>query len=146
MSEGLRKKLVYATLPLAIIWAVYNYPTTPKKAPVSPPLSQAIQPQPEPAGAPDTRFIDIEQETGKSWGKDPFRSYRSRKQPERTVKEHHWVLRGIVYSDEDPLAFINRESVRVGDLVDKARVVAIDRKSVTLDHNGQQIKLDVNKG
>lgn len=146
MSEGLRKKLVYATLLLAIIWAVYNYPTTPKKASVSEPPVRSIQPLPEPTGELVAQLIDIEQETSESWGKDPFRSYRSQKQLERTEKEHHWVLRGIVYSDEDPLAFINRKSVRVGDLVDQARVVAIGRRSVTLDHNGQQIKLAVNKG
>jgi hypothetical protein len=57
-----------------------------------------------------------------------------------------WSLTGIIDNGSTPLAFINGKMVKVGDLVDQARVVKIEKHKVTLSHNGTEIFLRVNKG
>jgi hypothetical protein len=44
------------------------------------------------------------------------------------------------------MAFLNDRTVGVGDTVDEARVVAIDRETVTLEYRGRRIVLTVSKG
>ena len=148
MNEKVRKTVVYMTLPAAIIWAVFNLPghKTDEPSPsvttqkTSPPVN-ALAPN-----KPDTRLINIEHEEHEDWGRDPFRTYLYSRSGTPTQHDLAWVLRGIVYSPEQPLAFINNQSVRVGDVVDDATVVSISKKEVVVDHKGQEITLTVNKG
>jgi hypothetical protein len=152
MNERVRKTLVFLTLPAVVIWGIYNYPsetTTSPSAIENPTLESdsgavatVLAPQ------PDTRFINIEQQTAADWGLDPFRCGRIRATETAAPagQQLSWVLKGIVYSAEAPVAYVNNHSVRVGDVVDKARVVEINKKSVTLDYNGRQIQLTVSKG
>ncbi len=149
MSEKKRKLLIYLTLPIALIWAVYNFPSG-KKAPndVPPPVAEAtIQPVVATASEPDARLINIEDQTAKKWGLDPFRTYlANRRGGNASSAQKSWNVKGIVFNPANPLAFVNSKSVRVGDTVDDARVVAIDRKTVTLDYRGREFTLSVNKG
>lgn len=46
-------------------------------------------------------------------------------------------LQGIMFKPSDPVALINKKKVRIGDDVEGAQVVAIDRQSVTLKKGGQ---------
>lgn len=145
MSESLRKKIVFATLPLAVIWAAFNWPATKK-----PPQAEALAPQVvvvTPTNQPNPTLIDIEREQAEPWGLDPFRTYTYRSPSSGTGNNQlEWVLGGIIYSNSNPLAFINSRSVRIGDKVGEATVVAIEKKSVTLEYRGRRLKLSLHKG
>ena len=62
-----------------------------------------------------------------------------------SIKEY-FCTDGIVYSENNPMAIINNKSLFIGDKINKARVVDISRKNVTLDYNGKKITLTVAKG
>ena len=148
MNEKTRKFIVYMTLPAALIWAAFNYPVR-KSTPTSvaantqenPPAVAALAP-----ARPDTRLINIESETAEDWGHDPFRTYLTSGEKAPQQKNLAWILKGIVYSPDQPLAFINNQSVRVGDVIDDATVISITRKAVVVSHKGKEITLTVNKG
>lgn len=146
MNSSLRTKLVYASLPIALIWAATNYSPDKKTAGTSKPARPVIQTVPKATGAVDARLIDIEKEFSKPWGADPFRTTAISPQVKPPVQKIQWFLSGIVYSKDNPLAFINKRSVRIGEVVDQARVVAIQRKSVIIDYKGQRLTLTVKKG
>lgn len=147
MSENLRKKIVFATLPLAIIWAAFNWPA--KKTPLQPEVPM-VPPQvvvPTPTHEPNPTLIDIERERAEPWGLDPFRTYTYRNPSSKTRNNQlTWVLGGIIYSNTKPVAFINKRSVQIGDKVGEATVVAIEKHSVTLEYQGRRIKLNLYKG
>lgn len=76
------------------------------------------------------------------WGNDPFESEPGYlggviDQPE------NYQLGGIVYSSEDPLAIIDGETVRVGDLVGKGRrkVKKIGKNYVILSNRFSEMEL-----
>ncbi len=145
MSEKTRKMLVFLTLPLAVIWAVYNFMvgdaandagnTTP------PPTVQA---QPSAQQQTAKKFIDIEEYEARPWGKDPFRALA--KSSGASGPAPSWILSGIVFNSDDPMAIINRQSVRTGDVVDKATVVEIKQTEVVLDKGGSLFTIRVTKG
>ena len=149
MSEGLRKKIIFATLPLAILWAVFNFSdlksTTP--AGTSPAANlQTIAPVTA-SITPSTRLINIEEKQAESWGKDPFRTFAVGPSPaSKATSRLGWVLGGIIYSNQAPVAFINKRMVRVGDRIGEATVVSISKKSVILDIRGRQTTLKLSKG
>jgi hypothetical protein len=151
MSESLRKKIVFATLPLAILWAWFNYPSA-KKAPAAQFSDQLAVPAATVVAAPDPGRpqIDIEQKAQEGWGQDPFRCYTyraARSTTENRVSTRlEWVLGGIVYSHSNPFALINKKAVKIGDRVGRATVVRIEKESVTLEYQGRQITLKLNKG
>ncbi len=150
MSEKTRKILIFLTLPIALIWAAYNFPSGKKTTSQKdhPPVTEAtIQPVSATAGEPDARLINIEDQTAKKWGLDPFRTYLANRRGGGTPSaQRSWNVKGIVYNPANPLAFVNSKSVRVGDTVDDARVISIDKKSVTLDYQGRKFTLSVTKG
>jgi hypothetical protein len=47
-------------------------------------------------------------------------------------------LQGIYYRLRDPSVMINGQTLEIGDLVENARVIRIERKEVTLELDGQQ--------
>lgn len=150
MSESLRKKIILTTLPLALVWAFFNFPT--EKAPVAPgpattiaPLTQISVPASVTAQIPGQ--IKIVDKQSESWGQDPFRSYSYRTKPAATGSQSlEWSLAGIIYNNVNPLAFINKKTVRIGDKVGNATVIAIEKESVTIEYRGRKIKLNLNKG
>lgn len=149
MSESLRKKIVFASLPLAIIWAIFNYPSRPRSVP-APAVTQTAAPivaTPTPAKPPAESII-IAQEQREPWGPDPFRTYTYRAATRGGADRSSpgWTLAGIIYSQNKPMAFINSRMVAVGDRIGSATVVAIDKESVTLEHQGRRIRLTLNRG
>jgi hypothetical protein len=148
MSESLRKKIVFATLPLAIVWALFNLLSQPEQSPqpesaqATPPPMAGIQ-----HAKPSPIHIDVEQKLGESWGTDPFRSYRYKNVANNNSRQgRKWVLGGIIYNNSAPIAFVNKKTVRVGDRLGEATVVAIDKKSVILEYRGRRIILQLDKG
>ncbi len=148
MNETTRKKVVLALLPLAVIWAVFNIPFGDKPSEVHQPAAQLAPKTPTVAPIPPgAGLINVEDRASQAWGADPFRTnlYQSG-DPGTAPLPMEWVLKGIVYTEDNPLAFINRRSVRIGDFVNEAEVMAINKKSVTLKYEDQEITLAVNKG
>ena len=149
MSESLRKKIIFATLPLAILWAVFNYGDKKSTGSVdnTPAANlQTIAPITAPQ-APDARLISIEDKQAEPWGKDPFRTTAEGPVTKPKIRSQlAWVLGGIIYSHQAPVAFVNKQMVRVGDRVGEATVVSINKKTVILDFRGRRITLKLNKG
>ncbi|MBI5267386.1 MAG: hypothetical protein HY851_09170 [candidate division Zixibacteria bacterium] len=154
MTEQRRKIIVFAALPVALVWGYYNLLVRPNQAEIPTP-DTTIQPtvatapsQPITADSMDSRFAAIKNQP---WGADPFRMGSRRQAPTSSTPrvrrdDMAWQLNGIIYSENTPFAYINGRSVKVGDIVNSATVVAIDRKSVTLDVNGGRFTLSLRKG
>lgn len=143
MNEKMRKRLVYGSLVLAIIYGAYNFSGSGKKLMVEAPAT--IQPM---AGATPVVEEKLRAETvaaleSETWGRDPFG--KPRKAVESAPRQT-WTLRGIIYNATRPLAYINGSRVGVGDKVNNATVVAIDKTKVTLEFGGSQFDVFVRKG
>ena len=130
MTEQSRKKIVYVALAAAVVFGVYNFPfgrrQKPKPADQPPPQENAALTEPAPGPQ-----IPLKEMNERPWGEDPFQ-----RRPVMAAAEPHpprWELSGIVFNERSPLAIINDRQVRPGEIVDNARVVEINRRSVTLD-------------
>jgi len=90
----------------------------------------------------------VNEEQGKAWGPDPFRSRKATKLPTTTVETatNSWSLSGIVLSGGRPMAIINSRGVGEGDLVSGAKVVRIEAQQVIMEYAGKTFTLTVNKG
>ncbi len=149
MSEALRKKLIYATLPLALIWAAFSM-LGKKDMPDAPdPSATTVPDAPAPIVKSEPARIDLEYRKDAPWGRDPFRTPTAATSPEPRrsgAEKLALVLAGIVFSNNQPMALINNQMVRVGDRIGTAIVVEIDKGSVTLEDQGRRFKLTVSKG
>lgn len=156
MNEAKRKKILYVVLALAVVWGGWQF-THPRQR--YQPGTQAVTtstPAIDSATAAPA-MVNIDSKRAESWGRDPFRSRRSAENTdfqeaveiisdEGASSSSGWSLTGIMYHGVNPMAFINGRMVRVGDFIDHARVVSIDKAKVTLSVNGTQLELFVNKG
>ena len=148
MSESTRKGMVYAALVLAIIWAAYNFfPDDKKGAATDPTADSQAAAALAPAIPTPKSPIDVAEMKKVRWGDDPFHT-PARTMPKSTKPESHpiWDLSGIVYNAQNPLAIINDKAVRVGDIIDNAEIIKIEKKSVTLQYRGKRIQVTVAKG
>jgi type II secretory pathway component PulC len=92
-------------------------------------------------------LVNVEQQAKEPWGADPFRvKARSGKKNGKARKKPRWQLSGILYNNQHPVAIINKRQVRTGETINDAKVLKIDKKAVTLEHNGKQMTLTVTKG
>ncbi|MCP4684509.1 MAG: hypothetical protein GY867_03575 [bacterium] len=148
MKAKSRQKLIFAALPLTVVWAVFNLPSEEQQPEISQPIARISQETPTLASPPlGAGLINVEDRAMQSWGADPFRTDRYESgAPGTAPLPREWTLKGIVYTETNPLAFINRKSVRVGDVVNEAEVMAINKKSVILKFEDQEITLAVKKG
>lgn len=155
MNEATRKKLLYVLLALAVLWGGWNI-THPRKRyqPGTEPVTATTSEVSSASAAPAP--VSVEQKRAEAWGRDPFRSQNqaanTRFEPtsDGATATHSvstgWSLTGIIYHATNPMAFINGHMVRIGDTIDRARVVTIDKTKVTLSVNGTHFDLFVNKG
>jgi len=148
MSENTRKKILYAVLVGAIIWGVYNFVPSSKMSTVLSSKPVVSQPAPLAASASFARIdktINVADMKLKGWGADPFRAGNKYKVNKKAPKKV-WKLSGIVFNDFNPLAIINGKSIGVGDIIEGAKVLKIERKRVVIEHAGNSISLSVSKG
>ncbi|HWR83464.1 MAG TPA: hypothetical protein VN285_09180 [Candidatus Deferrimicrobium sp.] len=141
MTDRTRKTLVFLTLPVVVVWAFYSLtekravkPSAPQPPPTQAVIGQPTANQPGPV-------IDIAEKQLALWGNDPFQA----RQTSAGVKQQEltWHLSGIMYSNQTPVAIINNRPVHTGDMIDNARVIAIEGKTVTLEHEGRLLTLTV---
>ncbi|MEA2031423.1 MAG: general secretion pathway protein GspB [candidate division Zixibacteria bacterium] len=146
MNESLRKKIVYGVAAIALVWAVYNFQSDSNKSSKGNNLvtSERLVAESVVTRTPE-KPLDVEHYQSLKWGSDPFR-IPTKTQEVQVQQNINWNLSGIVYSSDNPMAIINATTVSVGDTVDNARVVKINRKMVILDYKGSQITLTVTKG
>lgn len=147
MKAQARQKVVYVASAIAVMWAVYDFSNSPDKAQIqSPDVAQSPRQQSIAPGTPEPNEIDSL--SSAPWGADPFRANTAERinfEP-RSVARLSWIVSGILFNKDDPVAYVNGRMVRVGDIVDQARITAIDRKTVTLDHRGTRVIISVSKG
>lgn len=153
MNERHRRMLIFAALPVALVWGYYNLIVKPKAVTTAPAATGVAE-----ASAPAASVIQSDSLShriaaikSQSWGTDPFHMGTRRMVPSYSAPEPKrtdivWQLNGIIYNEYTPYAYINGRSVKVGDIVNSAKVLAIDRKTVTLDVNGGRITLTLRKG
>ncbi|HVP07491.1 MAG TPA: hypothetical protein VMS71_06580 [Candidatus Acidoferrum sp.] len=153
MTESTRKKIIYAALVGAVIFGAYNF-TIGKKKLTIPPTGSESTPSTVQAAVISASAAEIENRAARPWGRDPFGSGPApvvhRIVQSSTVTpgapRPTWVLSGVVYNEQHPLAFVNRKAVGVGDTIDQARVVKITKNKVTLEYNGNHFDIFVAKG
>ncbi len=150
MTESTRKKVIIGVLVVAVIWGYSNLkPNSDSKPAAKRDTKTVVQPQ-APAALQKVavpKLVRVEQKAKESWGEDPFRVERKHDRTSRKAnKALKWTLSGILYNSHSPIAIINKQQVKNGDTVDDARVVRIDKKAVTLEHNGKQMTITVTKG
>ncbi len=159
MTEAKRKKMMYGILVVAVIWGAWNL-SQPRRA--SRPVENSAVTQEvavQEATAEAQPSIDVAAIRSEPWGRDPFtgklakasspresNGSASRTSEAGTRSNKGWSLTGIIDNGTMPFAFINGKMVKVGDLIDQARVVSIEKQKVTLSLNGSQFALKVNKG
>lgn len=140
MNEKIRKRIVFAMLPLAIIWAAYKFSGPKPEIEIERP--ETIKPITTQQMAAEGNAVRHPDMSTKPWGLDPFRTVRT----VPSKKDLAWTVTGILYNSVTPLAYVNREMVREGDTIDDAVVVKIDKRSVTLEYRGDQFTIAVSKG
>lgn len=153
MTEAARKRTLYVVLAGAVIFGVYNFSQPSKRYVPGPTTPSELEPAVTAPAAPTQPPINIAAIQKAGWGRDPFK-WDSRPQPQHRVapaasqpqQVPGWRLSAIVFSNSLPLAIINAKTVKVGDVVDGAKVVRIDQKKVTLLYNGSNIEIKMNKG
>ena len=143
MNDRTRKILVYGSLVGATIYGAYHFSQggkslTGNALPTVEPISASSQ-----VAKPALKDRDLQQLQSAPWGSDPF--YTSKRVTE-VGSRLSWNLKGIVFNPTRPLAFINGTRVGVGDTVNSATVVAIERTKVTLTYQGTQFDVYVHKG
>ncbi len=139
MNPATRKKLVFATLPIAIIIALINFtmtkPSGNNENPAGPADRNGGVVSISTAQKPPLDFHAFE---NLGWGRDPFAGSPSAIKEAPVERESpQWRLGGILVGNGSPTAVINGKIVAPGDVVDGARVKDIMKDSVILEINGE---------
>ena len=151
MTEATRKKVIAGVLVVAVIWGYQNL--APKDS--NPPAERApaaaqvqaqtqIKPTVKPAVVP--KLVNVEDKSKEPWGSDPFRTVKTAVRARQNKQPAGWLVSGILYNDRTPVAIINKTPVKVGEMIDGAKVVKIRKKTVTLQYNGTNMTITVTKG
>ena len=151
MTEKTRKTLVFSLLPLALIWAFFNMGGKENDAelPPSPPvitgLDSVVIQLPEQSAI---NFDELDYLRTAAWGEDPF---RLKPTPNAVVvsskpTSRGLILSGILYSTDNPVAIINGSPIRIGQEINGAKVIEIEKDKVILERQGKKQSLTVSKG
>ncbi len=150
MNEKKRKMIVYVVAAISLTWSAFNYQFD-KPKPINQNKVEAAKQMTLSETAPKTNFVSMKVEQEKEWGRNPFRPWirRSNTSINRSKSNNSnlaWIVGGILYSPNSPLAYINGQAVKTGDTINGATVIAIDKKTITLEHKGKIFTLGINKG
>lgn len=142
MTASRRRQILYVVLGLAVVWGIHNYKkprgrTAPQTT--SAPAAALTMPAPQTA----ISQIDVAANIERPWGSDPFRAQKRTAENRAPAEAPSWKLSGILYNENHPLAVINSRPVGVGDHVDGATVIDINKRNVTLEASGRRFNLTV---
>lgn len=155
MNERTRKIIIFSTLPIALVWAYFTLSA--KKTVVTPASGPALTTvAPLSAPAQTVQIADtalISRIRSQSWGSDPFRGrtvYHSTETKSVPVvaqsdNQLSFVLSGIMYSAQNPVAYLNGRAVTVGQKVNSATVISIERRAVILQIDGRRFTISLSK-
>ena len=151
MNEKTRIKIITFILIIAVIWAGSNYISENKKIESSANTQTVAKISPENIKPVKKELPEKVIETSRKtdWGRNPFFSPHfaiadfSSDQPNEDIV---WVLSGIFFSTSTPTAIINKRPVKVGQTINNAKVVQINKEEVTLKIDNQELKLTISKG
>ena len=148
MKTATRQRMVYVALVVAIIWGGYNLLWTEPRKPLPPVEVDVPVQMPTTSMAVQIDKLNIDRIAAVGWGHDPFKSTIKTQShtTDKPKKDLKWILSGIVYNERAPMAVINKKTVRPGDVIDNARVVTINQKTVLMERNGKRFTLRVAKG
>jgi len=149
MTESTRKKIVLGLLIVSVVWGVWNlWPSEKVETSDSQEMTNNSNNPTSLANVTgDNHQENINRIQQSKWGADPFRLGK-KELNENAVSQNgslSWILSGIICSDNSSMVVINKQPAKVGDIIDKAEVVAINKKTVTLRHNGKKFTLTINK-
>ena len=145
MNARTRRFLVYAGAAVAVAWCLFNFERPSRPSENAPNGTADVETSP--AAAAKNLVATFDSIAALPWGDDPFRMHSAAAGPTAAAPTQvSWVVSGIVYSEDNPLAVVNSRTVKVGDIVDEATVVAISRSAVTLEKHGRQFSVAVRKG
>jgi type II secretory pathway component PulC len=155
MNDRTRRIIVFSALPVALIWGYYNLMMKSDGGYIPTANDPSLATVPSIASnLPSTTVSDsatFHKIRSRSWGTDPFRgrtvSHREPTIASSTVAKSglSWVLNGIIFSETSPLAYVNGRPVKVGEVVNSAKVVSIDRRTVTLEVDGRRLTISLSK-
>ncbi|RKX21377.1 MAG: hypothetical protein DRP35_04405 [Candidatus Zixiibacteriota bacterium] len=150
MTEKNRKIIVYIIFVLAIIYGTINlYPNKDNKKQIH---NQNNAAQLENSKNIISQYalknkLDTLSIQNKKWGADPFHALNKKISKKTFFRNNtQLVLSGIIYNDDNPVAIINKKSLRVGDKIENAKIIQINKKDVILEENGKNVTLIINKG
>ncbi|KAA3633859.1 MAG: hypothetical protein DWP97_08285 [Calditrichaeota bacterium] len=151
MTDKTRQKVIAVSMVASLIWAGANY-NSDKKNDIPVEKAKTIQP----LDASKVNRLQknlskniIDEYSNKSWGRSPFVSTYSVTKSGTTAftsESIGWNLSGIIFNKTSPVAVINKRPVMVGQTVDRAEVIAIEKNEVIIKIDDKQIKLNVSKG
>lgn len=146
MLESRRKKVIYALLVAAIIYGLANIPGGSDKWQTE----ELIDTSTPTEGVPSslvTQTINIEYYSSLPWGSDPFYRVYSELEnsPPRQQPVSRWTLNGVIINDRATVAVINKTIVRIGDNVNGARVIDIQKDKVTLEQDGTEFAIHITR-
>ena len=92
----------------------------------------------------------VEYKSGKL--RDPFKTYLIKEDPKPVLEENtdsakpqlnlsKLKVQGIIWGVKTPQAIINNQVLTLGDLIEGAEILSIDKKGITLSYNGAIIDL-----
>ena len=141
MNKEKRNLVILSSIVLlaVLVWIRgFTVSVRPKQSPGSAtPVTASLQVASAPPSHPE-RFPSGERSRSRfnSWGRDPFVLEGELAQGIKGL-----VLDGIVWDEQNPLAMINDEVLRVGDTIGNSRIVNITQTEVTLKEGGSKFTL-----
>jgi hypothetical protein len=80
--------------------------------------------------------------------RDPFKSYLIKEEPKQAPQENmdstkpqldlgKLTVQGIIWGAKIPQAIINNKVLTIGDLIEGAQILSIEKKGITLSFNGE---------
>jgi type II secretory pathway component PulC len=143
MDPRLRKIIIFSLLVASLIYGYRNFTSKTEHGDSFSPKTD-IAAESIPIKHP-VKTLDIEKYAALEWGPDPFRRGGTETVIQDSPTVTGWNLGGILYDDNSPAAIINSRIVRIGESIDGARVMHINKNRVTLEKDGAEFSLTLAK-
>ncbi len=140
------KQRIYMILAAAAI-AFWGYNAVKRQSAESDTAPQQVVTTPLAVSTAPVATPEVGLVRSKPWAKDPFYNRKKRRQVNQPpTLANFYELKAIIYNETAPSAFLNGRIVRLGDTVNGAKVTKISKRAVTVEDNGREIIITVNRG